>query len=64
MTDLAHTSGTRTQDGEKPRGLNRRFKALHGHGKRRIGQGAQLFGQTIQVELFRLGEIHHFALIH
>jgi hypothetical protein len=44
--------------------LRRGFKTLHRHRKRRVGQGAQLFGKAVEIELVRLRKIHHLALIH
>ncbi|NGQ92276.1 hypothetical protein G5V65_15370 [Rhodobacter sp. HX-7-19] len=56
--------GTGAQQRQKPALPGRGFKLLQGHGQRRIGQSAQILGQAVEIELVRLREIHHFALIH
>jgi len=64
MSGFPQPCGTRAQQRQQPALPGCGFKLLQGHGQRGIGQSAQILGQAVEIELVRLREIHHVALIH
>ena len=60
---LPQTVQARKEEREEA-GARLGLQPLDRHGERGVGKGAQILGQTVEVELVRLRQVHHAALIH